>query len=515
MTKTPCGKPTIPFKQDGVSVTGRWGQLSSDIRACPDCGYLVFDPLPTEADLGQYYGSQYWEMGGSFEEARQAYSGSEYYLDAAKTIQRLWGETGLTDGNLRVHEIGCGYGPVVHFLRQDDVVATGSDLSLNAVEVARQLDNPHTEAMPLADYFAARPDDQINFFYMSHSLEHIPDPAALIKQVYDHLPPGGLFLIRVPNGMHLTSRVRSLYEFTWLQYPDHIHYFTPKSSLCLLEGAGYEVVSVGTLLREDQEALMLTAVLGRNWKDLPDPSAFFRGVCDNWLGMELQIIARKPGGKSQGISEDVRSAMDRFERQTDLMELAATVPSDNVQAFSPLIEADAAWRYSEVLGSETRPLRPDRDGKHLITDNVNVHRALIWVSQGCTLRAEYIMPSPGKGNTFGLAKAAFSAILPHGEDGCFEVMVSVNGKPVLMETFLSGRRHTKELVLNVAPGDSVTFDVKTIQSDWPSIFFHASCRWLEPAVPLRAKPAQTLKRRAGSDVPATPYNIEKIMGPVP
>ncbi|HVZ30345.1 MAG TPA: class I SAM-dependent methyltransferase [Asticcacaulis sp.] len=447
-------------------------------------------------------------MGGSFEEAKSAYEGSRYYNDAAATIQNLWKELGRSEAGLRVHEIGCGYGAVVHFLRRDGVEATGSDLSPNAIEVARRLDNPHTEALPLTDYLAGRPDDPINFFYMSHSLEHMPDPAALVRDVYDRLEPGGLFLIRVPNGMHLTSRARSLYEYTWLQYPDHIHYFTPKSSLCLLEQAGYEVVKVSTLHREEQGQLMVPAILGRSWKDLPDPGAFVRGICDNWLGMELQIIARKPHGERLGLSPEVRTAIDKFERRTDLMVLADMVPADNARAFKPVVEADAPWLYSEVLSDEIKPLTPDRDGKRLATDGVNVHRALLWVAVDRTLRAEYIMPEPSEADATGLANAAFSIILPHDEDGRFRVDVSINDTPVLGEEFVSGRRHTRELVLRAAPGDHVLFDIKTLKSEWPSIYFHAHCRWLRPV--NRRKDAKTVVEAQDTPGLSPPIEIGEL-----
>lgn len=488
MSKTPCGKALIPFAQVGTPIVGRWADKAGELMACPDCGYLVFDPLPTNDELGAYYGGQYWELGGSFEEARQSYEIGGAYKEAATEIAQVWNELGVPGKKLRAHEIGCGYGVAVNFMRKNGIEATGSDLSTSAVEMARKLGNPHTEALPLTDYLASRPGDKINLFYMSHSLEHMPDPGALAKEVYDHLEGGDVFFIRVPNGMHLTSRVRSFYEYTWLQYPDHIHYFTPKSAICLLEAAGFEIVKITTRLREEHPQMMMSATIGRSWHDLPDPSAYVRGVCDNWLGMELQIIARKPvKGVKAGAPEGLKAAADRFERQTDKMGLAEMVPGDNIAVFDARVNDTAQWRYFDSTDANAiTAMEPHVDGKKLVSARgQQVHRALHFVPQDTSLRIEHIIEADpaGKASTK-LVKIAFSAILPHDEDGAFEVTVSHAGQVLSRETLSSARRHSRELVVKAKAGEIVTIDLKTTKSQWPSIYLHAAVRWFELSKPI-------------------------------
>lgn len=494
MATTPCGKALVPFTQKGTPIVGRWTDRSGELMACSECGYLVFDPLPTNEELGTYYGSQYWEQGGSFEEARLGYEHGGSYKGTAGLIGQLWAEIGIKDQHLRAHEIGCGYGAAVNFMRKLGIEATGSDLSISAVEIARAFGNPHTEALPLNEYLASRPNDKINLFYMSHSLEHMRDPSQTAREVYDHLDPGGVFFVRVPNGMHLTSRFRSFYEYTWLQFPDHIHYFTPKSAICLLEAAGFEIVKISTLPREDQPELMLSATLGRTWDDLPDPSSFIRGVCDNWLGMELQIIARKPQiGGPIGAPVDLKAAADRFETDTGSMELAEMVPGDNLSLFDANTHLTTAWRYFDVTDSaQIVALKPHPDGRRLVSENgQEVHRALHCVPQGTSLRIEHcvVADRAGESSTH-LIKIAISALLPHDRDGRFQVCISHNGQVLARESHVSGRRHSRELVVQAKPGDIINFDVKTIKSEWPSLYIHAAVRWFELAKPLTTGPVE-------------------------
>jgi SAM-dependent methyltransferase len=488
MAKTPCGKELVAFAQKGTPIVGRWADKAGELMGCPECGYLVFDPLPTNDELGTYYGSQYWELGGSFEEARQSYEIGGSYKDAAGEIAQIWSDLGIQGQQLRAHEIGCGYGVAVKFMREAGIEATGSDLSTSAIEIARKLGNPHTEAQPLTQYLAGRPNDKINLFYMSHSLEHMPQPSETVDEVFDHLDPGGVFFIRVPNGMHLTSRFRSFYEYTWLQFPDHIHYFTPKSAICLLEAAGFEIVKITTRLREEHPQMMMSATIGRTWHDLPDPSSFIRGVCDNWLGMELQIIARKPaGGAVAGAPEGLKAAADRFEAHCDDMGLAEMVPGDNLALFDARINDSAAWRYSDVTDPDNvEVLTPHVDGKRLVsTRGQQVHRALHFVPQDTSLRVEHVVAAdPAGKNSSKLVKIAISAILPHDQDGAFELTISHNGQRLARETHVSGRRHSRELVVKAKAGDIVTFDLKTTKSEWPSLYVHAAVRWFELAKPM-------------------------------
>lgn len=67
------------------------------------------------------------------------------------------------------------------------------------------------------------PDGRFDFVYSSHTLEHMPDPAAALREWWRVVRPGGHLILYVPH--------RDLYEkrttlpSRW--NPDHLHFFLP------------------------------------------------------------------------------------------------------------------------------------------------------------------------------------------------------------------------------------------------------------------------------------------------
>jgi SAM-dependent methyltransferase len=473
MAKSPCGKDLVPYDQGGAPIVGRWDKERAELMACPDCGYLVFEPRPTDAMLGAYYGGQYWEQGSTFEEARQSYAGGEYYRLAAEEIAQIWADRG-TGAPLRVHEIGCGYGGTVHFLRRNGVEATGSDLSASAVDIARQLGNPHTYCAGLEQFLAERPDDPINVFYMSHSLEHIPDAVATLRTIYERLPEGGLLIVRVPNGMHLTSRMRSFYEYTWLQYPDHIHYFTPRSSICAMDAGGFVTAEVTNKGREEHVELMFSALLGRAWAELPEPSALIIGIAKNWLGMEMQVIARKGGATDPALIE--RAV--RFESGLENMRPADFIAGDNAAGFS--LTGDGEWTYESLHEGRAHALTLAGDKKRLESPHTGVwvQRTLQLVPVGQTLRMSRTAP-PEPARSAGVLEVAFSLILPHaGADGSAEITLLHKGAEVRRVRVAGDRRVSHRIHIKARPGERLALDVHMRAAKWPSLYLHADVQWL-------------------------------------
>ena len=476
--RSPCGQICVAFEQNGVPIVGRWRDLESRMRACPECGHLAFAPLPSATVLSEYYRSQYWNPASSAQEARLLYDDSPAIAEIADTIRRTWTENGRLEGDLRLHDVGCGYGAVVNALARVGVRASGSDLSDTSVALAHELGNPLVETASLDDYCAARPGHGINFFFMSHSLEHMPDPEAAVRRIHTELPAGGLVMIRVPNAMHALARLQSLYEYTWLQYPDHLILFSPHSLSCLLMGCGFDVVSISTLVREDHMDRALSAIFGRAAAALPNAGSLIAAMAENLLGQELQIVARKAEFGEALIDPALRERTRALEADCANFRRMPAAGSLNGAEFDPL--AGGAWSYSCLRKSDFTYLAmvPGPDGKSLVgLDGTNVLRSVQMIAPTCEVSMK--RRSDTEDGSEGLFRVSYDGIVPFGEDATWSIEVRVNGRQLIQKTWPARVRGGGECFVAARGSDAVEILTSVANSFWPALFVNVNVERLD------------------------------------
>jgi len=161
----------------------------------------------------------------------------------------------------------------------------------------------------------------VDAVWILHTVEHLADPCAALRQAVDALAPGGVLIVTTPNGASLECRLLGpLWE--WWTPPGHLTLLSPRGARLLLERAGLEIVSIETRRGDSMGAaanvvlaparLLKRSVAGRErqrssvsaWSQRmaqalnvaydpiskPLRSALYRGPL---LGPELVILARK------------------------------------------------------------------------------------------------------------------------------------------------------------------------------------------------------------------------------
>jgi SAM-dependent methyltransferase len=94
---------------------------------------------------------------------------------------------------------------------------------------------------------------------MSLVLEHIPNPAELLRLVHTQLNSGGLISIVVPNDfnpLQIIARDQLGLGSWWVAPPHHINYFDFKSLANLLSQCGFEVLHQEATFPVDMFLLM-------------------------------------------------------------------------------------------------------------------------------------------------------------------------------------------------------------------------------------------------------------------
>ncbi|MGA3292444.1 MAG: class I SAM-dependent methyltransferase [Candidatus Acidiferrales bacterium] len=187
------------------------------ILACSECGLGQISPQP--ADLSPYYAETYY--GG-----RHGFTANHCLRRRTRWVDSLFG----AGENRKLLDIGCGDGSFLLAAQQQGWRGVGTEMN---PEPARETG---LDVFPdVASAAALGPFDCITLW---HSLEHVRDPSAILRDCKKILKPGGVLLIAVPDAGGLEARTFGARWFH-LDVPRHLFHFTRKSLASVLRAAGF------------------------------------------------------------------------------------------------------------------------------------------------------------------------------------------------------------------------------------------------------------------------------------
>ena len=139
----------------------------------------------------------------------------------------------------RLLDVGCGSGAFLDRAREMGWSATGVDFDPKALDVCRA----HAHEVYDGDLSSVPPSLRFDVITLNHSLEHLPDPLASLRQCHERLVSGGTVWITLPNPEALGHRV---FGASWrgLEPPRHLCLFSPDGLIQLLKKAGFENVTL-------------------------------------------------------------------------------------------------------------------------------------------------------------------------------------------------------------------------------------------------------------------------------
>jgi 2-polyprenyl-3-methyl-5-hydroxy-6-metoxy-1,4-benzoquinol methylase len=138
----------------------------------------------------------------------------------------------------RLLDVGCGEGAFLEWARAAGWEAVGVEPDPAAVAAARSRGLTVHAGTVEALRSEASSFDVVT---LSHVLEHVHDPRALLKSIRDLLKPGGLLWLDTPN---ITSVGCRLFGANWLGLdpPRHLVLFNHPTLRSLLESLGFTVI---------------------------------------------------------------------------------------------------------------------------------------------------------------------------------------------------------------------------------------------------------------------------------
>ena len=217
----------------------------------------------------------------------------------------------------RIVDIGCGLGFLLSGI-PDGWEKYGVELSAFAVERARTYGTIHHGDLASAHY----PSGHFDVVVLHHVIEHVDDPAALLREALRVLKPGGKLLLGTPDFDGAMAR-RFGENYRLLQDPTHVSLFTNDSMHRFLRDHGlvidhvdYPFFETRHFTKENLQRLFNTEQMS---------PAFY--------GSFMTFYCTKP------VHADVRSSFVALRRMTDIV--ASTLDQTIVDAGACLAECIA------------------------------------------------------------------------------------------------------------------------------------------------------------------------------
>ena len=246
------------FAQD-IEVCGL-GPVHYALRCCQNCGLVLQDPAVSPETMTRQYAmfSNYLAFG----------DGDPPLSPTASRMLDCVTRAGLKPG--RVYDVGAAAGFMLWHFRAQGWSVSGCDPSPAAVAQAKARYGVELDTGTCEETLLDRAD--LDLVTMSHVLEHIYDPASVLRTVRAALADGGHLLIEVPCITAPEINPPGLFMM------EHLNYFEQVSLENLLIGAGFELLQKTVTL--DFFPFPVITVLAQK-ADLVARAAPVNGFADN------------------------------------------------------------------------------------------------------------------------------------------------------------------------------------------------------------------------------------------
>lgn len=220
-----CGRIARAHRLGGVAPThpGPFHVEQFELVHCRRCDAVYLDPSPTPDDLRVLY-----EESTQFSDAH--YTEPERVADILRYYDHAVRQLGLLPASpsSRVLEIGAGLAWVSRVCKEIDptVVTVAQDVSTECAERCIWVNQYHVG--PLATLEA---DEPFQLASMTHVIEHLVDPAAMLGAIAARLAHGGKLFVTAPyrpSGWKARHGITPWREYTYLHVPAHVTYLSLK-----------------------------------------------------------------------------------------------------------------------------------------------------------------------------------------------------------------------------------------------------------------------------------------------
>ncbi|MCO6501829.1 MAG: class I SAM-dependent methyltransferase [Acidimicrobiales bacterium] len=210
---------------------------------CERCDAYFLHPRPERSELGRIYPPNYHAYEFSEDEYGIAY---EFRRRLEKRRLLDWCHDVPSGGS--IVDIGAGDGFHLRILRDFG----DPTWRLEAVEpderAAEAISDPRIQVHRGFLDEVGLPPDSYDFAMMIMVIEHVDDPAGILRSVHRILRPGGRVGIVTDNIRSVDARLGRRRHWGGYHFPRHFNLFSPRSLRSLAAEAGLEVVELKSMM---------------------------------------------------------------------------------------------------------------------------------------------------------------------------------------------------------------------------------------------------------------------------
>jgi len=231
--QTPC---PVCGSYLGTLLSSTDGKSGQPLRVlmCDGCGLGLQDPLPSEAELAQWYERHYRQ---DYKQASQP--SLRHVLRAARLALQRWQWASRHQPHLqpqRTLDVGASSGEFVYLMRHLGFQARGIEPHAGYSLHARQHLGLDVATGSLQSQLALQEPGSVDLLSMFHVFEHLTQPIETLQALRNLLSPKGLLLLEMPDASAFSSPKNVFFRA-------HTLYFTPHTLDAVMRAAGLEIVA--------------------------------------------------------------------------------------------------------------------------------------------------------------------------------------------------------------------------------------------------------------------------------
>lgn len=218
-----CGSRGVrPVGSVAPTQQGRFHVELFNLQLCSSCDIVYLDPAPTPDDLRTMYEESVQFSDGHYTDPEQVAKILEYYHTAVRDLQLL------TRPAARMLEIGAGLAWVARVCKNvaPQCRTVAQDVSRECANVCTWVDRYHVGTVDQLTDEAA-----FDLISLTHVIEHLVDPAAMLGAIAARLAPGGKVFITAPYrpvGWTRAQGIAPWKTYSYLHVPAHVTYLSER-----------------------------------------------------------------------------------------------------------------------------------------------------------------------------------------------------------------------------------------------------------------------------------------------